>query len=157
MLEDIQDEIIEELPAGELSEVLPDPEESTIIEEYEPVEELPINEFPEELTDIPEGELSQEEIINEPELVTNELEDATNELLSADADPTATPAPEDDPKNNEEEILSKITEITETAKIIQANQKTGTENLTLLSTCSLSILCMIFGGFVIHCFLNRLG
>lgn len=157
MLEDLPEEIIEEVPAVELSEELPDPEDNVIVEEYEPVEELPINEFPEEITDIPEEELFQEEIIDEPELVTNELEGGTNELLSEDADPTLTPAPEDDPKSNEEEILSKITEITETAKIIQANQKTGTENLILLSICSMSLLCMIFGGFVIHCFLSRLG
>lgn len=151
MLEDIQEEIIEELPASDLSEELPDPEENVIVEEYEPVEEIPVDEFPEEITDITEDEVSEELNIND------ELEAAENELLQVEQDPTATPSPEDDPNNNEEEILSKVTEITETAKVIQANQKTGIENLMLLSTCSLALLCMIFGGFVIHCFLNRLG
>lgn len=152
MLEDIQDEIIEDLPADDLPEGL-DQEDSVIIEEYETVEELPIDEFPEEIIDLPEGELSEEE-----EIANNELEPFANELsLQNELDPTVSPSAEDDPKANEEEMLSKVTEITETAKIIQANQKTGTENLMLLSTCSLSILCMIFGGFVIHCFINRLG
>ena len=150
MLEDVQDEIIEELPAGEISEELP--AEELIIDENEPVEELPIDEFPEEIADIPEGELSEEEITND------ELETVEDELsLQEEPDPTAAPSPEDVSNSYEEEILSKITEITNTAEIIQANQKTGTENLMLLSTCSVSLLCMIFGGFVIHCFLNRLG
>lgn len=153
MLEDLPEEIIEEVPFVELSEELPDPEDNIIVEDYEPVEELPIEDvLPEEITEIPEGELLEEETEN------HELETVEDELLSqSEVDPTVTPSPEDDTNNYEEEILSKVTEITEAVKVIQANQKTGTENMILLSTCSFSILCMIFGGFVIHCFLNRLG
>lgn len=62
--------------------------------------------------------------------------------------------------SNEEETeqeIYQIEEITQAVKIIEANQKTGIENLQLISTCSLGINTMIFGGFVIYCFLNRLG
>lgn len=64
---------------------------------------------------------------------------------------------ESDPQANEEEILLNLEKIAISAEITQANVKTGIENLQVLSTCSIGLNALLFGGFVIFCYLNRLG
>lgn len=100
--------------------------------------------------------------MQESELIPNDFNDvlniegtpAINELQQSDQNDEETPVSNE--KEEEQEIYQ-IEEITQAVKIIEANQKTGIENLQLISTCSLGINTMIFGGFVIYCFLNRLG
>lgn len=149
IVEEIPGEILEENP-GEIVEELPQDNENFIVEElpedtYEDIESL----SGEELQIISDDILEEE---NENELLEEEPEsqDDNNE-----ADPVQ--AAETDQTGYEEEILSYLETLTTSSEIIQQNCKTGIENLQLLSTCSVALQCMILGGIVIFCYLNRLG
>lgn len=124
-----EENIYEDLPIEE--EIMVDPGE--IVEEDPLINELVENENTEELA----------EVNNEQQEILLQQSDEVNDQI--------------DQKAYEEEILSKIETLTTSVEVIQTNCKTGIENMQLLSTCSIGISSMIFGGFVIYCFVNRLG
>ena len=116
----------------------------------ETVDDMP-DDIPEEIV-IPEDFSDSLQLEEDP---TNELiiEDGfQNEIMADSADSAEDPA-----QDPQEQILYYCQKMSETVEIMQANQKTGIENLQLLSTYSLGIECMMFGGFALFCFLNRLG
>lgn len=131
-------EIVEELPGDVGSEVIEEPifdddQENELSFEEDPADVLMEEDTAFELT----GVADDNEQVSENE---------SNEV-----------AGESNPQANEEEILLNLEKIAISAEVTQANVKTGIENLQLLSTCSLGITLMLLGGFVIFCFLNRLG
>lgn len=149
----IEDTIIpEEVPNDDIQVV----EELPVDIGLEVVEE-PINENDNEDEITVEEDPAEDILLEEDPLAGNELHAAEydNEQISEiQKDENVN---ESDPKTNDEEILLNIEKIATSVEVTQANVKTGIENLQLLSTCSFSISLMLLGGFVIYCFLNRLG
>lgn len=148
--EEIPGDILEENP-GEIVEELPEDNDNFIVEElpedtYEDIESL----SGEELQIISDDILEEE---YENELLEKVPESEVNNAAPADTENDA----ETDQTGYEEEILSYLETLTTSSEIIQQNCKTGIENLQLLSTCSVALQCMILGGVVIYCYLNRLG
>lgn len=134
-------EIVEELPAGSDLNVIEEP----ISAEEEQENEINVEEDPPDI-------LMEEEISSD-----NELMGASDSQEEVSGNQSNEDVNESDPQANEEEILLNLEKIATSAEVTQANVKTGIDNLQLLSTCSLSISLMLLGGFVIYCFLNRLG
>lgn len=123
------------------------------------------------VNELPEEDLNFENIQNEdlPEDITDdislseideiseisELEEVNiNELIQNSMLSTGSEATE------EQEILQDdeyIKSISENIQVIMQNQKVQAENNNLLSGVGLCVQCMFFGGFIIFCFLHRLG
>lgn len=128
-------------------------EEEFIPEGTEGDYESQFDEVVEEDIEIDSLLLEEEEIYNGSELEEeniNELIENTDNMELSDSSESAA----EDGETSSEEYISNIAE---NLQVIMANQKTQAENMNLLNGIGLCIQCMFFGGFLIFCFLHRLG
>ena len=148
-----------------LEDVIP---EEVLTDDLEIVEELPVDSG---IDVVEEPVFNEENVGNEifseedPADLLMEEEPEINELQQegADGDEQVSKnqnievAGESGSQTSEEEILLNLEKIAISAEVTQANVKTGFENLQMLSTCSIGLNALLFGGFVIFCYLNRMG
>lgn len=97
--------------------------------------------------------LEEEEIYNGSELE----EEHIDELIGNTSNMELSESSETDTEDGETSSEEYISNIAENLQVIMANQKTQAENINLLNGIGLCIQCMFFGGFLIFCFLHRLG
>ena len=102
---------------------------------------------------------------SDSDLLSEELEE--EEGLLEEVDPTAVvadpllagdsvePATEETSETSTEES-SEAESLQALVEVIQKNQKTAAENMQLIGGIQIALLAMIFGGFVIFCFLHNL-
>lgn len=131
-IEDIQEEAIidgqvEDVPVENL-EVLPE----DLTEEFPDPELIP--ETSDELIDEFQDELIEDASINVQNMISNK-----------------------ESEENNNDYLQEFEDIYNCMMVIAENQKIIADNVNLLFSVSIGLQCMLFGGFVIYCFLNRLG
>lgn len=97
--------------------------------------------------------LEEEEIYNGSELE----EEHIDELIGNANNIELSESSETDTEDGETSSEEYLTNIADNLQVIMANQKTQAENMNLLNGIGLCIQCMFFGGFLIFCFLHRLG
>lgn len=97
--------------------------------------------------------LEEEEIYNGSELEEEHIDELIGNTSNMELSESSETEPEDGETSSEEYISN----IAENLQVIMANQKTQAENMNLLNGIGLCIQCMFFGGFLIFCFLHRLG
>lgn len=97
--------------------------------------------------------LEEEEIYNGSELEEEHIDELIGNANNIELSESSEPDPEDGETSSEEYL----TNIADNLQVIMANQKTQAENMNLLNGIGLCIQCMFFGGFLIFCFLHRLG
>lgn len=127
-------------------------------------ESAPINDedqlLPDDSLDV--QELPQD---NDSDLLSEELEEEEGLLEEVDqaaavADPllagdSVEPATEETSETSTDESSETVT-LEALVEVIQKNQKTAAENMQLIGAIQIALLAMIFGGFVIYCFLHKL-
>lgn len=102
---------------------------------------------------------------NDSDLLSEELEEEEGLLEEVDpaaavADPllagdSVEPSTEETSETSTEES-SETESLQALVEVIQKNQKTAAENMQLIGAIQIALLAMIFGGFVIYCFLHKL-
>lgn len=116
---------------------------------------------------IPDDSLDGQELsqYNDSDLLFEELEEEEGLLEEVDqaaavADPllagdNVEPSTEETSETSTEES-SEMESLQALVEVIQKNQKTAAENMQLIGAIQIALLAMIFGGFVIYCFLHKL-
>lgn len=122
-----------------------DPE---LTEEVTIYEDVPLEDLPEDITDdLPLSEIDDISVLIELE------EQEINELIQDNMQSNTDLTEEQETDTDNEYIKS----ISDNVEVIMQNQKIQADNMNLLSGVGLCIQCMFFGGFIIYCFLNRIG
>lgn len=96
-------------------------------------------------------------------LIEDEEEDELLEEVGQPAE-VAAPAPEETVEDATEETSESeaeetsytIDDLLPLVEVIGKNQKVAAENMQLIGAIQIALLAMLFGGFVIYCFLHKL-
>ncbi len=78
------------------------------------------------------------------------------EMTASDPAGSAKDATDQTSNNEAEETSYTLDDLLPLVEVITKNQKVAAENMQLIGSIQIALIAMLFGGFVIYCFLHKL-